>query len=103
VVEPGRYIWIGTAGPTAGERTECDALSEVAVMSARGKWLGLWQPIAIRSAMLAGARPEAIMAAIDSSLQVAYERRMLSGEDHNANSNETYHEPKWSHLAAYVR
>jgi hypothetical protein len=30
-------------------------------MSALGKWLRLWQPIAIHSAMLAGAKPEALM------------------------------------------
>ena len=43
---------------------EYDELSELAVMSALGKWLRRWQPIAIHSAMLAGARPEAIMGAL---------------------------------------
>jgi hypothetical protein len=43
-------------------------------MSALGKWLRLWQPIAIHSAMLAGARPEAIAGALGNSLQVAFDR-----------------------------
>ena len=43
-------------------------------MSALGKWLRLWQPIAIHSAMLAGARPEAVAGALGNSLQVAFER-----------------------------
>jgi hypothetical protein len=56
------------------ERTVYDELAELAVMSALGKWLRSWQPIAIHGAMLAGARPEAVMAAIGNSLHVAYER-----------------------------
>ena len=32
-------------------------------MSALGKWLRLWQSVAIHSAMLAGAKPEAVAAA----------------------------------------
>ena len=43
-------------------------------MSALGKWLRLWQPIAIHSAMLAGARPEAVAGALGSSLKVAFDR-----------------------------
>jgi hypothetical protein len=43
-------------------------------MSALGKWLHLWQPIAIHSAMLAGARPEAVAGALGNSLQVAFDR-----------------------------
>ena len=43
-------------------------------MSALGKWLRRWQPIAIHSAMLAGARPEAVAGALGNSLQVALER-----------------------------
>jgi len=43
-------------------------------MSALGKWLREWQPIAIHSAMLASVRPEAIMGALGSSMQVAHER-----------------------------
>jgi hypothetical protein len=56
------------------ERTQYDELSELAVMSALGKWLRRWQPIAIHSAMLAGARPEAVAGALGNSLQVAFDR-----------------------------
>ena len=43
-------------------------------MSALGKWLTRWQPIAIHSAVLAGARMEAIAGALGNSLQVAFDR-----------------------------
>lgn len=63
-----------TARRGRDERTQYDELSELAVMSALGKWLRRWQPIAIHGAMLAGARPEAVAGALGNSLQVAYER-----------------------------
>ena len=43
-------------------------------MSALGKWLRLWQPIAIHRAILAGARPEAVAGGLGNSLQVAFDR-----------------------------
>ena len=43
-------------------------------MSALAKWLTRWQPIAIHSAVLAGARMEAIAGALGNSLQVAFDR-----------------------------
>jgi len=43
-------------------------------MSALGTWSRRWQPIAMHSAMLAGARLEAIMGALGSSPQAASER-----------------------------
>lgn len=43
-------------------------------MSALGKWLRRWQPIAIHGAMLAGARSEAVAGAMGESLEVVYER-----------------------------
>lgn len=43
-------------------------------MSALGKWLRRWQPIAIHSAMLGGARLDAIQSALGNSLQVAFDR-----------------------------
>lgn len=42
-------------------------------MSALGKWLCLWQPIAIHGAMVAGARPEAVAGELGKSLQVAFD------------------------------
>jgi hypothetical protein len=62
-----------TAWPIDG-RTPYDELAELAVMSALGTWLCQWQPIAIHSAMLAGARPEAVAGALGDSLDVAFER-----------------------------
>lgn len=42
-------------------------------MSALAKWLTRWQPIAIHSAVLAGARMESIAGALGNSLQVAFD------------------------------
>ena len=67
-------LWADRTAWPLDERTQYDELSELAVMSALGKWLRLWQPIAIHSAMLAGARPEALEGALGNSLEVAYER-----------------------------
>ena len=67
-------LWAdGTAWPLV-DRTQYDELSELAVMSALGKWLRRWQPIAIHGAMLAGARPEAVAAALGNDLRVAFDR-----------------------------
>ena len=43
-------------------------------MSALAAWLRRWQPVAIHSALLAGARPEAVAGALGNSLQVALDR-----------------------------
>lgn len=55
-------LWADRTAWPIDERTQYDELSELAVMSALGQWLRLWQPMAIHSAMLAGARPEAVVA-----------------------------------------
>jgi hypothetical protein len=55
------------------ERTQYDELSELAVMSAMGKWLRLWQPIAIQRDAC-GRSPEALAGALGNSLQVAFDR-----------------------------
>lgn len=67
-------LWADTTAWPVAERSKYDELAELAVMSALGKWLRQWQPIAIHGAMLAGARPEAIMGALGNSLEVAFER-----------------------------
>jgi hypothetical protein len=67
-------LWADVSAWSLNERTKYDELAELAVMSALGKWLRRWQPIAIHGAMLAGARPEAIEGALGNSLQVAFER-----------------------------
>ena len=70
-------LWADRTAWPIDERTQYDELSELAVMSALGKWLRLWQPIAIHSAMLAGARPEAVTSALGNSLQVAFIAGMI--------------------------
>ena len=67
-------LWADRTAWPIDERTQYDELSELAVMSALGKWLRRWQPIAIHSAMFAGARPEAVAGALGNSLQVAFDR-----------------------------
>ena len=67
-------LWVDSTAWPIDERTQYDELSELAVMSALGKWLRQWQPIAIHGAMLAGARPEAVAGALGNSLQVTFDR-----------------------------
>jgi len=67
-------LWADRTAWPIDERTQYDELSELAVMSALGKWLRVWEPIAIHSAMLAGARPEGVAGALGNSLQVAFDR-----------------------------
>lgn len=67
-------LWSDRLAWPVDERTPYDELAELAVMSALGKWLRRWQPIASHSAMLAGARPEAIAGALGNSLAVAFQR-----------------------------
>ncbi len=67
-------LWTDRTAWPINERTQYDELSELAVMSALGKWLRLWEPIAIHGAMLAGAGPEAVAGALGNSLQVAFDR-----------------------------
>ena len=54
--------------------SEQTVYAELATMSALAKWLTRWQPTAIHSAVLAGARMEAIAGALGNSLQVAFDR-----------------------------
>jgi hypothetical protein len=67
-------LWADRTAWPITERTAYDELAELAVMSALAKWLNRWQPIAIHSAVLAGARMEAITGALGNSLQVAFDR-----------------------------
>jgi hypothetical protein len=64
-------LWADRAAWPLNERT---AYAELACMSALTTWLTRWQPIAIHSAVLAGARMEAIAGALGNSLQVAFDR-----------------------------
>ena len=67
-------LWADRTAWPLSDRTAYDELAELAVMSALAKWLTRWQPIAIHSAVLAGARIEAIAGALGNSLQVAFDR-----------------------------
>jgi hypothetical protein len=66
-------LWADRTAWPIEERTQYDELSELAVMSALSKWLSLWQPLAIHSAILAGARPEAVAGAFGDTVQAALE------------------------------
>jgi hypothetical protein len=66
-------LWADRIAWPVVERTAYDELAELAVMSALAKWLTRWQPIAIHSAVLAGARMEAIAGALGNSLQVTFD------------------------------
>jgi hypothetical protein len=67
-------LWADRTAWPVEERTPYDELAELAVMSALAAWLRRWQPIAIHSAMLAGARPEAVAGALGDSVDMAYQR-----------------------------
>jgi hypothetical protein len=67
-------LWADRTAWPITERTAYDELAELATMSALATWLTRWQPIAIHSAVRAGARMEAIAGALGNSLDVAFER-----------------------------
>jgi len=64
-------LWADCTAWNLNERT---AYAELACMSALAEWLTRWQPIAIHSAVLAGARIEAVAGALGGSLQEAFDR-----------------------------
>jgi len=66
-------LWADRRAWPITERTAYDELAELACMSALARWLTRWQPIAIHSAVLAGARMEAVAGALGNSLQVAFD------------------------------
>lgn len=67
-------LWTDRQAWPVEKRTLYDELAELAVMSALAAWLQRWQPVAIHSAILAGARPEAVAAALGSSADMAFQR-----------------------------
>ncbi len=54
------------------DRTASDELAELAYMSALAGWLARWQPIQIHRAILAGAEPGAVAAALGESIADAF-------------------------------
>lgn len=67
-------LWADPNAWQLDDRTAHDELAELAVMSALGKLLHDWQPIAIHGAMRAGARPEAVASAVGSDVQDTYQQ-----------------------------
>jgi ANTAR domain len=84
-------------GKPKSRPTAYDELAELATRSALAKWLQRWQPIAIHSAVLAGARMESITGALGNSMQVAVVRchrnqgRHICGDVEPAGSAPTTH------------
>jgi hypothetical protein len=66
--------WADRLAWPALDRTASDELAELAYMSALACWLARWQPIHIHRAVLAGAEPEAVAAALGSSITEAFGR-----------------------------
>jgi hypothetical protein len=67
-------LWCDRTAWPIDERTQYDELSELAVMSALAAWLRRWQPVAIHSAILAGARPEAVAGALGDTVEATFDR-----------------------------
>lgn len=67
-------LWCDRTAWPIDERTQYDELSELAVMSALAAWLRRWQPVAIHSAILAGARPEAVAGALGNTIEATFDR-----------------------------
>jgi hypothetical protein len=63
-----RLSWPVLDRPAAG------GLAELAYMSALACWLARWQPIHIHRAVLAGAEPEEVAAALGGSIHEAFGR-----------------------------
>jgi hypothetical protein len=58
--------------PWPGQETACDHLAELAHMSALAMWLQRWRPISIHGALLNGAQPEDVAAALGVSLNETF-------------------------------
>ena len=62
-------LWADRTAWPIDDRTPYDELAELACMSALAVWLNRWQPVAIHGAVLAGAKPEAVVGAWGNSLR----------------------------------
>lgn len=67
-------LWCDRTAWPIDERSHFDELSELAVMSALATWLRRWQPVAIHSAILAGAGPEAVAGALGERVEDVFDR-----------------------------
>jgi hypothetical protein len=66
--------WADRLSWSAGDRSVSDELAELARMSALACWLARWQPIHIHGAVLAGAEPAAVAAALGGSVPETFGR-----------------------------
>jgi hypothetical protein len=67
-------LWSNRMAWPVRDRTVYDELAELACMAALARWLTRWLPIAIHSAMKAGAKPETVARACGLDVDKAYER-----------------------------
>ena len=67
-------LWSNRMAWPVRDRTVYDELAELACMAALARWLTRWLPIAIHSAMKAGAKPEAVARACGLSEDAAFQR-----------------------------
>jgi hypothetical protein len=67
-------LWADRSAWPLRNRTEYDELAELACMAALARWLTRWLPIAIHSAMKAGAEPVAVARACGLDVDGAYQR-----------------------------
>ena len=67
-------LWADRSAWPLQDRTQYDELAELACMSALARWLTRWLPIAIHSAMIAGAQPDAVARACGLDVNETFER-----------------------------
>src|ERR1700678_3023015 len=67
-------LWADRSAWPILDRTVYDELAELACMAALGRWLTRWLPIAIHSAMKAGAEPAAVARACGLDVDEAFQR-----------------------------
>jgi hypothetical protein len=67
-------LWADRSAWPVLVRTVYDELAELACMAALGRWLTRWLPIAIHSAMKAGAEPAAVARACGLDVEATFQR-----------------------------
>jgi hypothetical protein len=67
-------LWADRSAWPLQDRTVYDELAELACMSALARWLTRWLPIAIHSAMKAGAEPGAVTRACGLDVDATFQR-----------------------------
>jgi hypothetical protein len=67
-------LWADRSAWPIGDRTVYDELAELACMAALGRWLTRWLPIAIHSAMKAGAEPAVVARACGLDVDAVFQQ-----------------------------